>query len=612
MMDEDNTSDRRYVTGVTHASLRLVLIILLGVTLLGGVAAADHLGTSDLEGSGTASDPYNVSNVHELQAIQDDPSAHYQLVSDIDASATEDWNGGFEPVGYDTQDDSVQFTGTLDGQGHTISNLSSQRVNHAGLIGRHAGTVERLHLKDVDIFAQDWEAGGLAATIEGGTVTNVTVQGGTVHSPGRRAGGIAGEMYGGSVDQSHADVDVTGGWSVGGLVGWANSGGTITDSYAHGSVHGNQDAGQAGGLVGYLHGDSGTSLERSYTTATVSCEACDSDYQGVGGAIGYAPPSDKPSVSKVYWSAGLSDQSSGLGGGDINGALTERSSGEMTGDSASTNMDLDFTDVFTTTDTYPAFQWMYTDPGISITSQSAVINGDETTNTDGLDTLVGVTDEFTAEMSEQATTARLYVSGDQVDVKDISSNNVTFEHYWPEQDSDVPVWIEFETSDGSTVTATWSVNANNIIIEGPDSYARQAGTAVQVSQTFTTLGQDIDVTMAYDDDVLTLISGPTATTVNSGETVTWEFIVEQAGYSGEPIQLHAISEADDGTQMSQDKYISISSRESGAGFLWAEGDDPPWLIMGGVAVFVLGLIQWRVGIMVFGSALWNMTLGRVL
>ncbi|EMA36332.1 DUF7289 family protein [Halobiforma nitratireducens] len=46
----------------------------------------------DYEGSGEEGDPYNVSTVDQLQCINDDLDANYQLVDDIDAHGTEYWN----------------------------------------------------------------------------------------------------------------------------------------------------------------------------------------------------------------------------------------------------------------------------------------------------------------------------------------------------------------------------------------------------------------------------------------------------------------------------------------------------------------------------------------
>ena len=60
------------------------------------------IGVSFAGGSGTPSDPYQITNVHHLQSMMSYLSAHYVLTTDIDASGTSSWNGGlgFEPVGY--------------------------------------------------------------------------------------------------------------------------------------------------------------------------------------------------------------------------------------------------------------------------------------------------------------------------------------------------------------------------------------------------------------------------------------------------------------------------------------------------------------------------------
>lgn len=45
-------------------------------------------------GSGTEEDPYQITTVHQLQEMNDDLSAHYILMNDIDASETRElWEG---------------------------------------------------------------------------------------------------------------------------------------------------------------------------------------------------------------------------------------------------------------------------------------------------------------------------------------------------------------------------------------------------------------------------------------------------------------------------------------------------------------------------------------
>lgn len=73
--------------------------------------------------------------VTQLQEMNGDLSAHYRLMNDIDATVTSEWHNsaGFDPIG----DRTTAFTGSLNGGGHVISNLTINRVSESqvGLIG---------------------------------------------------------------------------------------------------------------------------------------------------------------------------------------------------------------------------------------------------------------------------------------------------------------------------------------------------------------------------------------------------------------------------------------------------------------------------------------------
>lgn len=61
-------------------------------------------------GDGTEANPYKISSIGDLQAVREAPGAFYELTADIDAT------------GYNFS--SIEsFTGTIDGKGHTVSNL---------------------------------------------------------------------------------------------------------------------------------------------------------------------------------------------------------------------------------------------------------------------------------------------------------------------------------------------------------------------------------------------------------------------------------------------------------------------------------------------------------
>src|ERR1700733_3826695 len=70
-----------------------------------------------------ASNPIVIKTVAELQNIEKNLAADYELANDIDASATKSWNGGagFLPLGAYPH---KPFTGSLNGAGHTISDLT--------------------------------------------------------------------------------------------------------------------------------------------------------------------------------------------------------------------------------------------------------------------------------------------------------------------------------------------------------------------------------------------------------------------------------------------------------------------------------------------------------
>ena len=92
------------------------------------------------KGSGTSSDPYQITTLEQLQEINTDSAhlaAHYILMNNIDASPTRNWNigdhdddpatpdsaMGFVPIGRNGDG----FSGSLDGQGYVIEGLYINR-----------------------------------------------------------------------------------------------------------------------------------------------------------------------------------------------------------------------------------------------------------------------------------------------------------------------------------------------------------------------------------------------------------------------------------------------------------------------------------------------------
>ena len=117
-------------------------------------------------GSGTAEDPWQIATAEQLDLIHNDLTAHYVLVDDIDLSGYENWKpiGAFQSLSDAPEDAEIPhpdyaFTGTFDGAGHRISNLtvSSEAPMGAGLFGCASGTengaayIGHFTLKDINV-----------------------------------------------------------------------------------------------------------------------------------------------------------------------------------------------------------------------------------------------------------------------------------------------------------------------------------------------------------------------------------------------------------------------------------------------------------------------------
>jgi hypothetical protein len=257
-------------------------------------------------GTGTEVDPYVITNLDLLQAMKDFLTSHFVLGNDIDASATSglDWNqgAGFEPIGTNEN----RFTGKLDGKGKKITGLTINRPNtdNGGLFGiiGSGGVVTDVGLEEINIKGRQ-NVGGLAG-YSVGTITNSYATGSV--SGRDRVGGLAG-FHDGTITSSYATGSVSGSVSdSGGLVG-GNRNGTIAYSYATGSVSG-EDV--VGGLAGFNIG----TIANSYATGSVSGEDV------VGGLTGR---NDYGTITYSYASGSVSGSGavSGLTGSNNNGTI---------------------------------------------------------------------------------------------------------------------------------------------------------------------------------------------------------------------------------------------------------------------------------------------------
>ncbi len=211
-----------------------------------------------MTGSGTLVDPYIIQNVTDLQAIEDDLAAYYELEGDIDASATSGWNGGegFVPIGRG----GTAFSGQLDGRGFTISDLTINMPSDAniGLFGilDNGAVVRNISMTGVGVTGSD-NVGALFGVAGNGAVVDIDDcnSAGSVSITGSNnsyLGGLIGSIWDGTVDDcwSSCIVDcaaTNSGTIVGGLAG-RNVDAAFTNCHTTGSV--TSGGGEVGGLIG--------------------------------------------------------------------------------------------------------------------------------------------------------------------------------------------------------------------------------------------------------------------------------------------------------------------------------------------------------------------------
>ncbi|NMY49245.1 YDG domain-containing protein [Pseudomonas sp. WS 5027] len=217
----------------------------------------------------------------DLQGINGALSGNFVLGSNINAAATATWNGG---TGFDSLGTVAggEFTGTFDGLGHSISNLSMNRTTtDAGLFGAVSatGAVRNVGLTNVsialtgtlvDVFPSIYAVGALVG-YNRGWVDNSYASGAVTGTDYVQLGGLVGTNTG-IVSNSHTSGTVTSTNYAGaaGLVSLNTDTGIVRNSYSTANVIGLRGAG-LGGLVvrneGRIENSSATGNVTSTTNA---------------------------------------------------------------------------------------------------------------------------------------------------------------------------------------------------------------------------------------------------------------------------------------------------------------------------------------------------------
>ena len=284
-------------------------------------------------GSGTEEDPFLIETLDDLMSLSHNTlhyDCHFMLNADIDLSGIV-FEHALIAAWYDNiwefGEGGYEFTGTFDGNGHVISNMTIEAPessnDYLGLFGVVSGMdalIRNFGVVDFAIKAYGNEAkylGGLCGENAGGVLENCYAIGQIANTEGESVepsslvgtlqcgvpdepdpdyksmliGGLCG-LNCGFIDECFAETDIFCGMDtecVGGLCGkttgpeWCDQHSFIFNSYSRGSVIIDEYGYKVGGLCGH----SGGIILRCYsTTELINGEDCDR----VGGLVGSAGP----------------------------------------------------------------------------------------------------------------------------------------------------------------------------------------------------------------------------------------------------------------------------------------------------------------------------------
>ena len=273
-------------------------------------------------GDGTEAKPYQISSAAELywfaglvngtltDGTVQNKAAWAELTTDITVNTDvldDDGNpnSGLEawtPIGSYGDKGDEAYTGTFDGDRHTISGLYVNGGNQVGLFGYvgTGGKIQNVGVVDSYIHANSdvggSYVGGVCGYNHGGIIENCYNTGDVSGSD--YVGGVCGYNNGGIIEKNCYNTgDVSGDNSVGGVCGYNFFGGFITSCYNTGNVSGNN---AAGGVCGW---NSDGTIENCYNIGSVSGD------ENVGGVCGRND--DTCSIENCYNTGNVSGNVSG-------------------------------------------------------------------------------------------------------------------------------------------------------------------------------------------------------------------------------------------------------------------------------------------------------------
>ena len=212
-----------------------------------------------------------IKTAQDVDNIRNNLSGKYILMNDIDMSSL----GSFESIG----DSSNAFTGELNGNGYTISNLNITPSDGTslGLFATLDGaSIRNLRLENINTSTTIAAAiGTLAGQAENSIIDNVsaeciitTVDTFTAYFLGGLVGGVINTTISNSYTTGNLEVESI---SIGGLVGIATNNVMLTNTWSGANITSNIAASNtyAGGLIGSVQDGSNIEITDSYAYGSV-------------------------------------------------------------------------------------------------------------------------------------------------------------------------------------------------------------------------------------------------------------------------------------------------------------------------------------------------------
>ncbi|MCL1904925.1 MAG: hypothetical protein FWG19_02230 [Methanomassiliicoccaceae archaeon] len=314
--------------GAAHMEKKYVIIMAIAMTMLLSSFAISYLGNEEADadrtytlgagvwdgtvasafagGDGSSDHPYVIETAAQLAYLTqvvnsnaDDTdnggkfnssAKYYKLGEDIYLNDTSGWTSWDEnttglndwtPIGsYVSQ--STNFVANFNGNGFAVKGIYiNSAASVQGLFGWVTGGkiydlgVEQSFIYSTRSSGNDAYVGGIAGSLNSGSIITNCYNAGTVTSIGNSIGGIAGSLNSGSIKDCYNLGDVTGGSQVGGIVGYIFGGGSVTGCYNEGTV---ACSSSGGGIAG----NSANTIDGCYNSGSINASG-----GNVGGIVGY-------------------------------------------------------------------------------------------------------------------------------------------------------------------------------------------------------------------------------------------------------------------------------------------------------------------------------------